>query len=202
MSQSGLTVPASAVRLARTLGIAQPAPLRPSLLNSRVQLTLFVQGTAAAKIDEARKSLDPVQFSLIAPHVTLCREDEIEDLQSADLRERLSAWKTGPVSLSFGPPESFSTHGILLPCIRGEEEFLALRSLILGSTALRRQLPHITLAHPRNPKSAGNSLAAASVLQAGITVNLGTVSRIQQDGGAPWRLVEHFDLPCAEDSDA
>jgi 2'-5' RNA ligase len=171
-------------------------------VNSRLQLTLFVTGTAAAKIDEARRSLDPVQFSLIPAHVTLCREDEIEDLQPADLRERLSAWDTGPVSLTFGAPESFSTHGILLPCIRGEEDFQALRRLILGSTAIRRQLPHITLAHPRNPKAAGNSLAAASVLQAGITVNLGTVSRIQQNGGAPWHLVERFDLPAAKDSDA
>lgn len=194
--------PTAGASLARTFGIARPAPWRPSLLNSRVQLTLFVPGAAAEKIEVARKSLDPLQFSLIPAHVTLCREDEIVGLQSAVVQGRLSVREARPISLTFGAPESFSTHGILLPCILGEKEFQALRRLVLGSTTVRRQPPHITLAHPRNPKAAGNSLAAASALEAGMKVTFRTVCRIQQDGDSPWRVVERFDLRAAEDSDA
>lgn len=172
-------------------------------MNSRFQLTLFVSGAAAQKIEDVRKILDPVQHNLIPAHVTLCREDELQDLEFSALQERLATWEAGPINLSFGAPEPFSTqgstHGILLPCIRGAEEFQALRHLILGSTTARHPLAHITLAHPRNPKAAGNTLAAASDLEAGLKVTFGTVCRIRQDGHTPWCIVERFDLPVADD---
>lgn len=169
-------------------------------LNSRAQLTLFVAGPLTERIEEVRKLLDPVQFELIAAHVTLCREDELEGLNTAILRRRLSRPDAGPITLGFGAPEQFSTHGILLPCVSGEENFQALRRLILGSATVRRQAPHITLAHPRNPKSPGNSLAAASSLGEGMTIGFGSVCLIQQVGASPWRVAERFDLPAAEDS--
>jgi 2'-5' RNA ligase len=171
-------------------------------LNSRIQLTLFATGSAAERIEEIRRLLDPVQFNLIAAHVTLCREDELEGLNTAVLRQRLSASKIGPLTLTFGAPESFSTHGILLPCAAGEENFRALRQLVLGSAAARFQVPHITLAHPRNPKSAGNSLAAASSLERVGAIRFESICLIQQYGASPWRIVERFELPAAKDSDA
>ena len=173
----------------------------PSNVNSRVQLTLFVAGCPAARIEEVRRSLDPVQFGLVAAHVTLCREDELEGLNTAILQRRLSGPEARPITLTFGAPEPFSTHGILLPCVSGEESFQALRRLILGSATVRRQAPHITLAHPRNPKSAGNSLAAASGLREGLTIRFGSVCLIRQDGSSPWRVTECFDLAAAEDSE-
>ena len=170
-------------------------------MNSRAQLTLFVAGPLAEKIEEIRKPLDPVQFDLIAAHVTLCREDELEGLSTAILQRRLSRPEARPITLGFGAPEPFSTHGILLPSVSGEENFQALRRLVLGSATDRRQAPHITLAHPRNPKSDGNSLAAASSLGDGMTIRFGSVCLIQQVGTSPWRIAERFDLPAAEGSE-
>ena len=171
-------------------------------MNSRTQLTLFATGPVAVRIEEIRKLLDPVQFNLIAAHVTLCREDELDGLSAEALRRSLSTPEARPLTLTFGVPESFSTHGILLPCIEGEENFRTLRHVVLGSAAARRQPPHITLAHPRNPKSAGNSLAAASRLGSGAGIRFDSVCLIQQDGVSPWRVVQRFELPGAVARDA
>jgi 2'-5' RNA ligase len=173
-----------------------------NILNSRVQLTLFVAGTAAERIEEVRQSLDPVQLNLIAAHVTLCRENELEGLSVPTLKQRLSMPEARPLTLTFGAAESFGTHGILLACVSGEENFQALRRLVLGSAAVRRQSPHITLAHPRNPKVAANSLAAASSLASGMTIRFGFVCCIRQVGTSPWQVIERFDLPVAAHSDA
>lgn len=56
----------------------------------RRQLTLFVAGGVAADIDNVRQRVDPVQFGLIAAHVTLCREDELAELSERELVRRLS----------------------------------------------------------------------------------------------------------------
>lgn len=143
-----------------------------------------------------------MQFSLIPAHVTLCREDELEGLDAATLNRRLSASQANPITLRFGAPASFGTHGILLPCVAGEPGFQGLRRSILGSGTVRRQAPHLTLAHPRNPRSSGNSLANAATLDAGTQIMFSAVSRITQAADSPWREVERVELPVAEDSDA
>ena len=169
---------------------------------TRIQLTLFLSSAAAERVEAVRQVLDPVQFSLIPAHVTLCREDELEGLSPALLQQRLKVSGIGALSLIFGAAEHFSTHGVLLPCISGEEEFRALREAVLGKDAIRLQLPHITLAHPRNPKAPGNNLTAAAALGSGLEVGFASVCRIQQDGTAPWQLLQRFPLAAAEGSDA
>ena len=82
-----------------------------------------------------------------------------------------------------------------------DEEFQALRRLVLGSVGARRLTPHITLAHPRNPKAPGNSLTAATSLVGGLTLSFRTVCRIQQEGAAAWHLLECIELPVAKGSD-
>ncbi len=47
---------------------------------TRTQLTMFLDHYYSAEIECVRKKYDPVQYKLIISHVTLCREDEIEDL--------------------------------------------------------------------------------------------------------------------------
>ena len=169
---------------------------------TRVQLTLFLSGPAAERVEAVRRVLDPVQFKLIPAHVTLCREDELEELRPLLLQRRLKASGIGPLNLVFGPAEEFSTHGVLLPCISGEEEFRALREAVLGTTVMRSQQPHITLAHPRNPKAPGNNPTAAAALGSGLKARLASVCRVQQDGGEPWQVLQRLPLPAAEGSDA
>ena len=177
-------------------------PALSSAVATRVQLTLFLSGSAAERIEAVRRVLDPVQFKLIPAHVTLCREDELEGLSPALLQQRLKSSGIGPLTLGFGFAEEFNTHGVLVPCISGEEKFRALREAVLGTSAIRLQQPHITLAHPRNPKAPGNNPATAIALGSALKARFVSVCRIQQDGGAPWQVLQRFPLPAAEGSDA
>jgi hypothetical protein len=158
-------------------------------VNTRIQLSLLIPPPVSLQLEAVRRLLDPVQASLIPAHVTLCREDELADLELAALWSRLAVAKAGPVRLSFGRPEPFHEHGILLRCVAGEEGFQALRRLVLGSSEVRRQDPHITLAHPRNPKSPHNSLSNAGLLPNEITIAFPSIYLIQQEGSAPWQVL-------------
>lgn len=160
----------------------------------RAQLSMYVPSADSEQLEAIRRLLDPVQSQLIPAHVTLCREDELEQLPIPEIRRRLTASHLNPVTLRFGPPESFSGHGVLLPCIGGENEFHALRMHILGSE-YRVSRPHITLAHPRNPKAPGNSMLNASCLHDDIIITFPTVSLIEQTGLNPWLVLETFHLP-------
>lgn len=159
---------------------------------SRKQLSMYVPPAAAVKIEAVRRVADPIQSGLIPAHVTLCREDELDDLES--VRARLCRPSFGPLALRFGRPVAFSGHGILLECVGGEEQFRALREYLLASSNIRDQPPHITLAHPRNPKSSGNLLSNASALPQVIEVTFPSVCLIAQEGNNPWQLLENYEL--------
>ena len=172
-------------------------------MTTRIQLTLFVPPPSADAIEAVRRVLDPIQFGLIPAHVTLCREDELQGIDPALLQQRLEAAKEiEALTLAFGAAEEFSTHGVLLPCVSGEKEFRELRQAIFGPGAVRRQQAHITLAHPRNPKAAGNSLAAAQSLGNNLKVSFTSVCRIRQDSGTPWQVLQRVSLAAAARSDA
>jgi 2'-5' RNA ligase len=160
----------------------------------RRQLSLYASGDAARDIEAVRKRVDPTQHRLIPAHVTLCREDELGNLPS--LKERLSRLSWPPLRLRFGRAEAFSGHGLLLPCIGGEEGFHRLREHLLMSTDIRLQKPHLTLAHPRNPKAGGNSMANAASLAAEIEIRFPAIHLIEQEEGQAWKVLEHYRLSC------
>ncbi len=145
-------------------------------------------------LESVRRVLDPVQSDLIPPHVTLCREDELTSVKAVELRSRLTSARVMSLTLRFGRPQVFYEHGVLLPCIAGEQDFRALREQVLGSCAIRHHVPHITLAHSRNPKSAGNCLAQANVLPEEIAVTFTSVKLIEQTGVMPWCVLQIFEL--------
>lgn len=158
----------------------------------RKQLSMYVPSSAAKDLENVRKVVDPIQRSLIPAHITLCREDELGDL--SQLKGRLGNIPFKPLTLSFGKPEVFSGHGLLLNCVAGEDEFRLLREYLLDSKNIRNQKPHMTLAHPRNPKSTGNSLGNASRLSEVIKITFPTISLIEQEGSEPWRVLERYEL--------
>ena len=160
----------------------------------RRQLTLFVPSNSSAELERVRRIVDPVQSGLIPAHVTLCREEEIGELSISGIAGRLSNERLKPITLHFGQPEVFSGHGILLSCVRGQDEFQALREHVLGSTDIKTPRPHITLAHPRNPKATGNSLAHASGLPTVTSITFDTVSLIEQKDREPWQVLQSFHL--------
>ena len=96
--------------------------------------------------------------------------------------------------MTFGRPEIFSGHGLLLPCTRGEDGFRQLREYLLASKDIRLLKPHITLAHPRNPPYAGNALATASSLPETIALVFPSIRLIEQIEGGPWRVLQTWPL--------
>jgi 2'-5' RNA ligase len=158
----------------------------------RKQLSMYVPSDVAKAIEGVRKVVDPIQSSLIPAHITLCREDELYDLSK--LKDRLSNIAVKPLTLSFGKPEVFSGHGLLLNCVEGEEEFRFLREYLLISKNIRNQKPHITLAHPRNPKSIGNLLSNTLKLAEIIKITFPTIYLIEQEGDGPWQVLERYEL--------
>ena len=161
---------------------------------TRTQLSLYVPEDVRAPIEAVRALLDPVQAELIPAHVTLCREDELLNLDPNSLKLKLNAAQAISFTLTFGAPERFHEHGVLLPCVAGEAEFQALRRWLLGEAHGKHQVPHMTLAHPRNPKTSTNTMENASKLPGGLAVTFTTVSRIHQVGSTEWRLLETYKL--------
>jgi hypothetical protein len=160
----------------------------------RRQLSLWVPPDQATALEAARRVLDPVQQRLIPAHVTVCRDDEVPDLDVALLRARLNAGRSMPLQLHFGPAQPFHTHGWLLPCVQGQAEFQALRVLLLGRDDLAQAQPHITLAHPRNPRAVGNTPEQARSLPTPRCLVLPTLQLIEQRGAQAWGVLAQFAL--------
>jgi len=158
----------------------------------RRQLSLYVPNDQAAHIEAIRRVLDPIQHALIPAHVTLCRDEETAGLTSEAIAEALAGAE--PITLSFGRAVVFDGHGILLPCTFGAEDFANLRKRLLGADPLRTQAPHITLAHPRNPRAPDNTLTRAHELPAEYVLTFSAINLIEQAPGEPWRVLGAFDL--------
>jgi hypothetical protein len=154
----------------------------------RLQLTLFAPDEAAAILEPIRRRLDPVQHGLIAAHVTLCREDELAETPLTVLQALTQ--RPAAITLTFGAPVTFDSHGVLLPCIDGSTEFHQLRAAVLGSTAIREQAAHLTLAHPRNPRAPGNTMPHEIALATPLRITFTAVSLIEQVDGGPWVVRE------------
>ena len=160
----------------------------------RVQLSLFVPPEVGVQLEALRQVMDPIQASLIPAHVTLCREDELVGVSPKELEARLAAAEACSIHLRFGPAEVFSEHGVLLPCVAGAQAFQKLRRRVLASETVREHAPHLTLAHPRNPRAAGNTADALRGLPDALEVRFATVFRIQQSGAAAWRVLQRYSL--------
>ena len=161
---------------------------------SRRQLTLFVPLGAAAALEAIRRRVDPVQHQLIPAHVTLCRDEELAGRSIADIRADLALIRQPSLTLQFGPVETFAGHGVLLPCIAGELAFHKLRVAVLRSEDVRPHRPHITLAHPRNPRTAANVASAYASLTSLLTITFECVSLIEQVDGRPWQVRHECNL--------
>lgn len=152
----------------------------------RSQLTLFVPAPSSATVEALRLVLDPVQASLIAAHVTLCREDEIAGIPTESLLDRARAWPFGAVTLTFGAPRRFMGHGVLLPCEAGDDRFQQLRRWLLRDDGARVHAAHLTMAHPRNPPAPGNRDEMLASLAGGRSFEFDAVALIRQEASTPW----------------
>lgn len=161
----------------------------------RRQLTLFVDDRQSAAIESIRQKFNPQQYRLIKAHVTLCREDEIESIES--VLYNLINLVLPKISIRFGRATRFSDgHGVLLPAIENLHSFRTLRKLILQGIieAPRIHEPHITLMHPRNSTCTDDIFQQITQIILPATILFDKVSLIEQVEQGPWKTIQEFEL--------
>lgn len=154
----------------------------------RRQITLFVPSPLAPRINALRRRFNPVQASLIAAHVTLCRDDEL--LQWDRQQSHVQQLSSHSVELQFGSPVK-EGHGVYLPAVNGADAFHRLRQLVLEDANCRIQTPHITLVHPRNGtcSDAEFEVISRDCEQLDLLITFSEITFIQQLPDRPWDVI-------------
>lgn len=165
------------------------------MTNNRLQLTLFIDKNQSEIIEQIRQQFNPEQYALIASHVTLCREDELQPIEK--IVQTLTTLKQPTVTIDFGPVERFSDgKGVLIPAFGNNDSFQKLRQIVLRETDKnpRQHEPHITLMHPRN--TACTDAIFEQVQQRTIPSRLtfNKISLIEQQDGGKWQILQEFRL--------
>ncbi len=162
----------------------------------RWQLTLFVTHQNDI-IERIRLAYNPIQFNLIAAHVTLCREDELDMLEK--IIENLQSIRLSrSIKIEFNAVKRFSEgKGVLIPAKKSNVEFDELRKLVLkGITDLPNvQHAHITLMHPRNSTCTDSIFKQIKEFKLPTELNFDEVALIEQSrGGERWKVVRRFPI--------
>ncbi|QDA56529.1 2'-5' RNA ligase family protein [Thermomonas aquatica] len=165
--------------------MAKDAPSRPT----RRQLSLLVPEEQRAIVEPIRQRLDPIQYSLIPAHVTLCRDNELPELRI--LKRRLERLEAFSFTMAFGEPQELSDGCVLLRPTTGVEHFQALRRSILGPDATA-QGAHLTLLHPRNATGAIHNLESLARKLSGLEIRFKTIAIIEQRGCDPWTVKNEY----------
>lgn len=159
----------------------------------RRQLTLFVEPRDAETIEQVRQIFNPIQFGLIKCHVTLCREDEIENLEQ--VIGNLSSLKLIEIPIEFAKITRFEHgKGLLLPAKPNHSEFDNLRKQILSGVIdnPRVQEPHITLMHPRNSTCTDETFIEIEKIAFPAKLSFKKINLIEQKEGGQWAILNEF----------
>lgn len=134
-----------------------------------------------------------MQASLIAAHVTLCRDDEV--LEWSALQDRAHQMSEFEVSLRFGAPVR-EQNLVYLPVVGSTESFDKLRLQVLDDETCRIQEPHITLIHPRNGICTDATFEAIqSLFNEELNIAFRELTFIEKIGEQPWRSIQTFPSP-------
>lgn len=160
----------------------------------RRQLTLFLQKDSSEIVEKVRRKYNPKQFELIKAHVTLCREDEIENL--GEVLINLAALEEQAITIQFGKPVRFNNgRGVYLTS-GDTQEYSQLRQKILSRiiSEPRKQIPHITLMHPGNSACNDEIFEQISKEDFPSCFTFNEVSLIGQKDGGKWKVLKSFGL--------
>lgn len=160
---------------------------------TRQQLTLFVEEPFANTIETIREKYNPEQFQLIKAHVTLCREDEITDIEN--VLKNLRNLDFGAITINFGEIIRFSEgKGLLISADKSNDSFHQLRENILFNIIEkpRKHDPHITLMHPRNSSCTDKIFNEINQISFPQRIKFHKISLIEQENGGKWRILEEF----------
>ncbi|MDJ1504846.1 2'-5' RNA ligase family protein [Xanthocytophaga agilis] len=165
------------------------------MVSKRLQLTLFVDETVSQTIEKVRHQFNPEQYNLIKAHVTLCREDELEDL--TQVYKNLNSLKFSGIEIRFGQPVRFAEgKGVFLPAEGENETFYTLRNYILQDVVQepKRPEPHITLMHPRNSTCTDEIFTQIKATSFPQSIHFTRISLIEQMGGEEWNVIKELML--------
>lgn len=163
--------------------------------NIRKQLTLFVDPKDAETIERVRQEFNPVQFELIKSHVTLCREDEIQDLEQ--VLSNLHSLALEEIVIEFGKAKRFDNgKGLFLPATTNNAGFQELRRQVLSGANVHpgKQEAHITLMHPRNSTCTDVIFQQVERLNLPKQLTFKKKSLIEQEDGGTWKILKEFEL--------
>lgn len=160
----------------------------------RQQLTLFVENNEAELIEKIRGKYNPEQFRLIAAHVTLCREDEIENIEK--VVQNLEKLNESSISIDFGNIVRFSNgRGVLLPALN-DDSFQKLRKKVLEGIIQNPRVhqTHITLMHPRNSTCTDAIFEELQAIKFLSKLSFNKISLIEQEKGKKWEILREYPL--------
>ena len=145
------------------------------------------------KLREYVAHLILVQYGLIKSHVTLCREDEIGNLQQ--ILDNIHSVDQKPITINFEKIVRFSDgKGILISAHQNNPEYHELRRKILSSDKIKFSEPHITLMHPRNSICTDEIFDDIKQLDFSPKIIFDTISLIEQIDGGEWKTLQKFEL--------
>ena len=165
------------------------------MIKKRIQLTLFVDEHDSHNIEKIRKEFNPKQYSLIQSHVTLCREDELAQIDT--VLQTLVGLNHPKITIDFGPAARFlNGTGVLIPSVGDNRQFHELRrSILQGATeALRKHEPHITLMHPRNSYCSDEIFEHIVSMEIPCKLTFNKICLIEQEDETAWKVVKEFAL--------
>lgn len=161
----------------------------------RRQLTLFVDEKDAENIEKVRHSFNIQQSKLIKSHVTLCKEDEIVNLEQ--IITHLTELQLKTISIDFDKVIRFEGgKGVLIPAKGNNNEFHKLRKFVLQglNNKPRKHEPHITLMHPRNSTCTDAIFKRITREILPTRLEFKKISLIEQKEGGEWEILKDFDL--------
>jgi 2'-5' RNA ligase len=159
----------------------------------RRQLTLFI-GDEGRVIEQIRAEFNPLQYQLIAAHVTLCRENEIEALERVISNLREIKWAK-PLKIEFDQVERFADgRGVFIPAKISNPGFDNLRVAVLkGINYLSgKHNAHITLMHPRNSTCTDDIFERIKQFKLPAELYFNKISLIEQHEGGKWVVIEEL----------
>jgi 2'-5' RNA ligase superfamily len=165
------------------------------MLKKRTQLTLFISANDSVQIEKVRKQFNPAQYALINSHVTLCREEELEQLEK--IIQNLEKLEHAAITINFGSVVRFANGaGVLLPAIGSRDAYHNLRGKILQNIINKPGTPepHITLMHPRNSLCTDDISEQIKSYNLPAALTFSAISLIEQEPGMKWQVLREFEL--------
>lgn len=147
---------------------------------NRRQASLYLPN--ALHVESLRRRHNPVQARLIPAHVTLCREDEVDDWDA--VRETLLSVCPFELTLEFGAPVR-EHNFVFLPVRKGLDAFHAFRRTLLKAEP-RQHIPHVTIIHPRNGTCTDSIFEEIASNIEPFPCTFREVMLIEQKGDGPW----------------